>query len=119
MIVPAFRFALIEYSKAYKLSHGATQKFNLDKSCIPSELHALHERIIGSRDQVHAHTDLTVMNAKLYVHEFKGQRYTTIPQKHITGGEELPNIDEIIRLIEATLNNMYIKGKELENALPT
>jgi hypothetical protein len=119
LIVPAFRFALIEYSKAYKLSHGVTQKFNLDRSCIPSQLHALHEQIIGSRDQVHAHSDLTVMDAKLYVHEFKGQRYTIIPQNRITGGEELPNINEIIRLIEATLDNMYIKEKELENALPT
>ena len=70
LIGPAFRFALIEYSKAYKFSHGTeNRKFILDTSCIPVESMALHTRIINDRDQVHAHSDLTVMEAKLYIHE--------------------------------------------------
>jgi len=122
LVAPAFPFALIEYSKPYRQSRGITRKnvkgFILGTMYIPLKLLALHERITNSRDQVHAHSDLTVMDAKLYVHEFKGQRYTVIPQNFITGGEELSNIDEIIGLIEATLDNMYVKEKELENALP-
>lgn len=115
---PAFRFALIEYCKPYKLSHGAVRKHKLDTTHIPSALLPLHSRIVGTRDQILAHSDLTVMEAKLSVHEFMGQRYSLIVQNRITGLEELPNIDEVILLIEGTLDNMYIEEKRLEAALP-
>lgn len=116
----AFRFALVEYAKPYNASRGAIKnKHKLDTSCIPPDLLALHARIINSRDQVHAHFDLTVMEAKLYISEIQGQRFTSIVQKIINGVEELPNIDEIQVLIERTLDNMYIKEKNLENALPS
>ena len=114
----AFRFALIEYCKPYKLSHGNNKKFKLDTSLIPKELVPLHERIIASRDQIHAHSDLTVMDARLHVHEFMGQRYTLIPQNIIDTTEEFPNLQEIVTLIEATLDNMYIQVKVLEAQLP-
>ena len=57
------------------------------------------------------------MDAKLHVHEFMGQRYTLIPQNIIYGTEELPKLQEILALIEATLDNMYIQEKVLENEL--
>lgn len=117
LIGPAFRFALVEYCKPYKLSHGINKKFKLDTTFIPKERLSLHERIISSRDQVHAHSDLTLMDAKLHVHEFMGQRYTLIPQNIIYGTEELSNLQEIVALIEATLDNMYAQEKVLLNAL--
>ena len=117
LIGPAFRFALVEYCKPYKLSYGINKKFKLETSFIPKELLPLHERIISSRDQVHAHSDLTVMQAKLHVHEFMGQRYTLISQNKIYGAEEFPNLQEIVKLIEATLDNLYAQEKILENAL--
>ena len=114
----AFRFALVEYSKPYNSSRGAFKKNRkLDTSCIPSDLLALHTRIVNSRDQIHAHSDLTVMDAKLYIRDIHGKRLTTIGRNIVTGVEELPNIDEIQILIERTLDNMYIKEKVLENAL--
>ena len=119
LIGPAFRFALVEYCKPYKLSYGINNKFKLDTLLIPKEHLPLHDRIINSRDQIHAHSDLTVMDAKLHVHEFMGQRYTLIPKNKIYGTEELPNLQEIVALIEATLANMYIQVKVLENALTT
>jgi hypothetical protein len=117
LVRPAFRFALVEYCKPYKPSHGINKKFKLDTSLIPQEYLPLHERIITSRDQLHAHSDLTVMDAKLHIHEFMGQRYTLIPQNIIYDTEELPNLEEIVALIEASLDNMYIHEKVLENAL--
>ncbi len=78
----------------------------------------LHKRIIDSRDQIHAHSDLAVMDAKLYVHESQGVRFSTILQNVITGVEEFKNIDEIQKLIESTLENMYEKEKLLEAKLP-
>ena len=58
------------------------------------------------------------MDAKLYVHEVEGQRFTGIVQNIITGVEELPNIEKIQKLIEGTLDNMYAKEKILEATLP-
>ncbi len=117
LVGPAFRFSLVEYCKPYKLSCGINKKFKLDTSLIPKERLPLHGLIISSRDQIHAHSDLTVMDAKLYVHEFMEQRYTLISQNMIHGTKELPDIREIVALIEATLDNMYTQAKVLENAL--
>lgn len=114
---PAFRFALIEYSKPYRQSYGL-KRWKLDDSYVPDEMKALHKRITDARDQVHAHTDLTVLGAKLYVKETEGHRFSGIVQNKISGLEELSNIDDIKKLIEGTLDNMYIKKKELEAALP-
>ncbi len=114
---PAFRFALIEYCKPYKLSRGINKKYKLDTSLIPITYLPLHQRILDSRDQIHAHSDLTVIDAKLHVHEFLGQLYTLIPQNIIHDTEEFQNLQQIISLIEGTLNNMYAQVKILENAL--
>ena len=84
LIGPAFRFALIEYSKPYKLSCGTLKKRKLDTEFIPPNLLALHKQIVDSRDQVHAHSDLTLMEAKLSVHDYLGQRYTLIAQNYTT-----------------------------------
>jgi hypothetical protein len=118
LIGPAFRFALIEYGKPYKLSRGILKSRKLDTRFIPPALLALHQRIIDSRDQVHAHSDLTLMEAKLSVHDFIGQRYTLIAQNKITGTEEFSKLAEVIALIEGTLDNMYSEEKLLEAALP-
>ena len=117
LIGPAFRFALIEYSKPYRQSFGS-KKWKLNTEYIPVEMKELHKRITDARDQIHAHSDLTVMEAKVYVHEVEGRRYSGIIQNKITGLEELQNIDEIQTLIEETLNNMYEKEKVFEAELP-
>ena len=118
LVAPAFRFALIEYCKPYKWSRGVNRNFKLDTSFIPKSLLPLHERIVNSRDQVHAHSDLTIMEAKLHVYELMGQRSTLIAENVVTGVEELPHLAKIIGLIEATLDKMEIELKFLEAALP-
>ena len=114
---PAFRFALIEYSKPYKASHGTTDRFKLGLDHVPPALRTLHDRIIDSRDKVHAHSDLTLLDARLSVHRSMGTRYSMIVQNKITGEEELPNINDVIALVEGTLDSLYVKHKALESAL--
>lgn len=118
LLAPAFRFALVEYCKPYKFSRGVNRNFKLDTTHIPNEHLPLHQQIIASRDQVHAHSDLSVMQAKLHVHESMGQRYTLISQNIIPSIEGLPNVDEVIALVEGTLDNIYVHQKVLEAALP-
>lgn len=118
LIGPAFRFALIEYCKPYKQSFGVNRKFSLDVVHIPNTHLMLHKQLLKSRDQVHAHSDLTVMDARLSVHESQGHRYTLIAQNRVTGFEDLPKLEQVVNLIEATLDNMYVHVKLLEEVLP-
>jgi hypothetical protein len=125
LVGAAFQFALIEYSKPYKVSLGAVSNskgrpipYKLDESRIPPKHIELHKRIIDARDQIHAHSDLTVMEAKLYVKNSPQGRVVGAVQNKITGTEELSKIDAIIGLIEETLDRMYEDVKQLEAALP-
>jgi hypothetical protein len=118
LVGPAFQFALIEYSKPYRHSHGTIKKYELDDEHIPFNHHKMHKRILDARDQIHAHSDLTVMEAKLYIDNTKYRKFVSISQNIIRGTEEFPNIDDIIDLIEQTLDSMYEKAKQLEAELP-
>ena len=121
----AFQFALIEYSKPYKASRGTVSnlknkpfQYKLDESHIPAKHIELHKRIIEARDQIHAHSDLTVREAKLYVKNSSHKKIVGAVQNKISGTEEFSNIDAIIDLIEQTLDSMYLEVKRLEAALP-
>ncbi len=121
LVGPAFQFALVEYSKPYRNSRGRVGKgvkYKLEDVHIPAKHRELHKRILAARDQIHAHSDLTVKEAKLYVVNTSSGKYASRVQKAIRGTEELSNIDSIIELIEQTLDSVYIEVKRLETALP-
>lgn len=105
---PAFRFALVEDATPYNTSYGADNKrYKLNESYIPVEYMELHRRILNARNSIHAHADMAVMDAKLYVTETQGMPSATISSNYIHGLEEIGNIEQIISLIEGTLLNMY------------
>ena len=108
LIGPAFRFALVEYATPYTASYDlAKKRYILDNRYVPSDLVELHKRIVDARHTVHAHADMSVADAKLYVTVTQGRPSAQISSNYIHGLEELPNIEEIIRLVEGTLDNMY------------
>jgi hypothetical protein len=121
LVGPAFQFALVEYSKPYRYSRGTVRegvKCKLEDLHIPAKHRELHFRILMARDQIHAHSDLTVKEAKLRVANTASGKYASRVQNAIRGTEELSNIDSIIELIEQTLDNMYIEVEQLQAALP-
>jgi hypothetical protein len=120
LLVPAFRYALIAYSKPYKKSRGI-EKANhiLDLSCIPEEHLALHQRIVNSRDQIHAHSDLGPYEPEIYTDPSDTSHSPGYTSNYINEIEELPNLDAIISLIEGTLLNMYAKEETLRANLAT
>jgi len=119
----AFQFALIEYSKPYKGSNSAIRnskgkpahKYKLGIEYIPQKHLPLHKRILEARDKFHVHTDLDIRDTKVYKHE----KYIGRSQNIIDGTEEMKNIDDIIDLIEQTLDAMYVEVKRLGDTLPT
>ena len=78
----------------------------------------LHKRLIDTRNQILAHSDLTVMDAKLHVANTSLGQYALIAQNVIHGAMELTNIDSVIDLIEKTLDSMYVEIRRLEKQLP-
>lgn len=119
LIGAAFQFALIEYSKPYTNSRGTFLKnYKLDEAFIPQTHLELHKRILTSRNQILAHADITVKEAKLHVAKIQSGKFVGIVQNVIFGTEELSNIDSVIELIEQTLKKMYVEEKRLESLLP-
>jgi hypothetical protein len=126
LVGPAFQFALIEYSKPYRTSYGVALNakgkplvHKLDGSHVPAMHLDLHNRLLTARDKIHAHSDLTVMEAKLYVARTSEGQRASIVQNVIYGWEEVSNIDLIIDLIEQTLDSMYVEVEQLEASLPS
>jgi hypothetical protein len=109
LIGPAFRYALVEYSTAFNNSQGIIQKRRkLKEDCVPQPYLHLHKRILDSRDQIHAHADLTVLESKLEIFEINGKQEVMNGANYITGLEELGNISLIIQLIEGILRTLYL-----------
>ena len=108
LVGPAFRFALVEYAAPYSTSYGTDKKcYKLNESYVPVEFLELHHRILDARSSIHAHADMTVMDAKLYITETRGMPSAVISGNYIHGLEEIGNIEQIILLIEGTLLKMY------------
>jgi hypothetical protein len=119
LVAAAFRFALIEYAKPYLRSRGTEVRNHLlNERFIPSQHIALHRRLVSARNQIHAHSDLTVLDAKLYVEKAQNEKIVLASQNIIHGTEELSNLEVIVELIEQTLANMYLERNRLEQQLP-
>ena len=101
------------------LSSGhVTRKYKLDASLVPVAHFYLHKRILAERDAVHAHTDLTFRDARLYFNEVQGKRCATIVGNYVHGLEDLNNLEQIVELVEGTLDNMFEHRDALERAIP-
>jgi hypothetical protein len=118
LVGAAFRFALVAYARPYRISRGEGGRYKLSDVFVPSEYRELHERILAARDQVHAHSDLTVKEARLHVATTPGGKFVGVVRNVITGLEELANINEILVIIEQSLSAMYKEVGRLKASLP-
>ena len=117
----AFRFALIEYAKPYTRSYGVFRckrdGYILPSPNVAADLLTLHRQILDLRNTFLAHTDLTIKEAAVCVALIHGH-------KHVTVGcnidPALPAIEDVISLIERTLDLMYVEFERLKtNLQPT
>ena len=114
----AFRFALIVYAKPYTRSDGTFKHgrdaYKLPPPNLPAELLALHQQILDLRDQVLAHTDLTLKEAQLYITSHAGHSLVMVGSSSLP---TFPDGEEVIKLIEYTLDKMYVEIERLKNTL--
>lgn len=119
LVSAAFRYALVAYARPYVSSRGDhSSSYKLDERFIPLAQRELHRKLIAARHQIHAHSDLTVREAKLHVAKTPSGKWIGAVQNVIRGTEELVNIDAIISTIEGTLRAMYDEIRRLEASLP-
>ena len=122
----AFQFALIEYSKSYKDANSAfknkkgkpLKKYKLATDFIPQKSLALHKKITDARDKILAHLDLDIRDAKIYIQNTERGKNIARSQNLLNLAEEMENIDEIVNLIEETLDAMEKEIKTLGDKLP-
>jgi hypothetical protein len=117
----AFRFALVAYAKPYTRSDGIHKRkrdaYKLPTPSLSPEELILHEQILRLRDQVLAHSDLTVKDAIVSLGRFEGRANICIAQN---GPESLPSLDAVVHLIEHTLTLLYAdKARLLDSLAPT
>ena len=114
----AYRFALIEYAKPYTTSDGAHRNrkkrnaYKLPPPDLSDSDTKLHQKILDLRNKVLAHSDLNLLEARVYMPPY--------PSKPSYGGNippSLPKIDDVIALIERTLDKMYPEKVRRENTL--
>ena len=108
LISPAFRFALVEYASPFTRSDGQLEKYTLDDKYVPPEYLDLHKRIVTARHTVHAHSDLTIMSAQFKAIGTQANPAADIRGTYVDELKELPNIDQIITLLNESIHNMYV-----------
>lgn len=115
----AFRYALVAYARPYTQSKGVSKtNHRLDRGCVPSAHLELHQRLLSARNQIHAHSDLTLRDARVYVRKVRGRKIASQVRSGIDPLEEIKNLDEIVSLVELTLDCMYEKANQMEQELP-
>jgi hypothetical protein len=119
LVGPAFQFALIEYSKPYINSRGiAKTNHRLSNKFVPVEHRDLHNEILAARKTIHAHSDLTVDDARIHVANTVHGKHVALGKNIVYDTEKISRIDDIVDLIEQSLDSMYKEVKQLEAALP-
>jgi hypothetical protein len=112
----AFQYSLIEYTAPFTISNGPRinpnttkrRHYQLDKAkYIEPQYHQLHDRIITTRNSFLARNDLTPKKAIIDTITTEGMTGITIVETHITGSEEIKNINHIIdmKIILQTMLN--------------
>ena len=119
----AFRYALVEYSKPFGANKGLIknaggtnpERITCDptKYILPEKLE-LHEKIINSRHQFHAHGDMSIEDAKVYVKD----GIVTVSKNVMYGCEEFKNVDDLIHMIDSILKKMDEGLLKLKENLP-
>ena len=118
LVGPAFRFALIEYSMPYTGSKGIKKpRHRLDTKYVPEQFLELHSRILSSRHKVQAHADLSIFEPKISWSLVDGQRLIARVQNNVSGLEEMGQLESILKLIEGTLDRMFVAREELVREL--
>ena len=110
----AFELAIIEYAKPFKRSRGVSGRMlSLTEPPLRRKDLELHRKLLTLRDQVLAHSDLSIKGPMLHLGSIEGQPLPIITQWN---APNLPDATTVRVLIETLLDILYNQYSEmLEN----
>ena len=109
----AYRMAVVEYCKPFTKSQiNKNERYKLTLPSVSSDLEQLHERLIVLRDKVMAHSDLSVLDAKVYYDKTAQYPVPLIVQNKL---DSFPSVAVIKHLVETVLDALYAEEPEYEN----
>lgn len=108
LIVPAFRFSLIEYSKAFTntvvLRNDTGRK--LKNKHVPQKFREIHKEIIKERHTVHAHSDISLLEPQIQFLERKGEGTLVFISSRADDSRMLIKLNELMMLVEGVLESV-------------
>jgi hypothetical protein len=109
---------ILAYCRPFKISRGKYSNYKLSQSFVPVEHKNLHDELIKYRDNVLAHTDLTVRRPKLHEWKTSSGQLFPIEFKSLDLKNLENSIPELKELIGKILNRIQKQLKTLEAWLP-
>lgn len=111
----AFKYAVVAYCRAYTTSQGkkGPTRRKLEEGYVPDGSRKLHNELLHCRDKMYAHSDRDILDTKVSVHEFRGQKVPFRVQNVVRPLELMSKIEEIIELTELTMDAIIDANQEL------
>lgn len=116
---PAFRYAVVEYMTLFNPSKdGQGLPRRIPVAWIPANYLSLHERLKKTRNQLLAHSDMSVLDGSLNLEEAGGLPVATTTLTHVDDLAELKNVDEFLDLLQAVRDKLFEERRKQVVALP-
>lgn len=110
----AFAYGVVEYAASFTTSKGKHKKYWLKEGLVPTNFVDLHQRLLDARNQLLAHHDVRVLEPSVTATKWEGDCLTSLSMKGLDGTEEMGNLDEIIGLVRATIDNAIREREKLK-----
>ncbi|MBR9865871.1 MAG: hypothetical protein GYB18_02015 [Oceanospirillales bacterium] len=108
----AYRMVIVEYCKPFTISQiNENERYTLPLPNLPDEAKNFHARLLKLRNQVMAHSDLRVLDAKVFYDQTDEYPVPLIVQ-NVQGN--FPKVSEIRNQVEAVLDALYQQGAQYE-----
>lgn len=108
----AYRMAVVEYCKPFTKSWISKNEWcKLPLPDVPDESRLLHDRLLDLRNQVMAHSDLNILDAKI-CYDKTAEFPIPLISKNILGN--FPSVTEIKSQVETVLDALYQQETKYE-----
>lgn len=108
----AYRMVIVEYCKPFTISQiNRSERHKLPLPSLTDDCNNFHARLLELRNQVMAHSDLSVLDAKV-CYDQTTEFPVPIIAKNVLGN--LPSVSEMKNQVEAVLDALYQQNSQYE-----
>lgn len=108
----AYRMVIVEYCKPFTISQiNESKRHKLSPPSLTDDCKEMHDRLLDLRNQVMAHSDLTVLDANVS-YDQTAEFPVPLIVKNVL--DNLPSVSEIKNQVEAVLDSLYQQEAQYE-----